>query len=185
MIQYNSNFQYRISRISNEQCNICRSWSKPVSNAMARVYPCSFSYKIVYEIKIDTPIRGHHVYKEIWTPQNSDILYCKKDYLSEALDIDKHSVGEDSLLPYVPIELSQIISYFLQESETNEVKGAVNGKRKLEFGLVVPGKYFARTESKQTVKILGDQLKIIKEKYTRFSWQYEEQEMYYKIPVKK
>ena len=64
---------------------------------MARVYPCSFSYKIVYEIKFDAPIRGHHVYKETWTPQKDDITYCKK----EALDIYKHAVGiykEDSLV---------------------------------------------------------------------------------------
>ena len=37
----------------------------------------------------------------------------------------------------------------------------------------------------QTQKILRDQLKIIKEKYTHFSWQHEQQEMYYKIPIKK
>ena len=60
---------------------------------MARVYPCSFSYKVVYKIKFDVPIRGYHVYKEIWTPQKNDILYCKKDYRSEALDIDKHTVS--------------------------------------------------------------------------------------------
>ena len=45
---------------------------------------------------------------------------------------------EDRLLGHVPIELSQIISYSLQESETNEVKLAVNGKRRQELGLVVP-----------------------------------------------
>ena len=78
MIQCNSNLDYRVSKISNEQCNICRSWSKPVSNAMARYHPCNFSYKLVYEIKFDTPIRGHHVYKEIRTPQKDDILHCKK-----------------------------------------------------------------------------------------------------------
>ena len=60
------------------------------------------------------------------------------------------------------------ISHFLQESETNEVKVAVNGKRRRELGLVVPGKYCARTESKRTVKILGDPFKIIKEKYLIF-----------------
>ena len=27
-------------------------------------------------------------------------------------------------------------------------------------------------------------MKIIKEKYTHLSWQYKEQEMYYKIPIK-
>ena len=55
-------FKFRISnsKISNKQYNICRSWSKPVSNAMARVYPLNFLYKLVYEIKFDAPIRGHH-----------------------------------------------------------------------------------------------------------------------------
>ena len=101
MIQCNLNFEYRISKISNEQCNICRSWSRPVSNTMTRVYHCSFSYKFVYEIKLDAPIRCHHVYNEIWTPQKDDILYCKKDCRSESLDICKHAVGiykEDSLV---------------------------------------------------------------------------------------
>ena len=82
----------RISKISNEQCNICRSWSKPVSKAMARVY-C----RIVYGIKFDAPIKGHHVYKETWATQKYDILYCKK----EVLDIDKHVLGiykEDRLV---------------------------------------------------------------------------------------
>ena len=60
---------------------------------MARVYPCSFSYKLVYETKFDAPIRGHRVYKELWKPQKDDILYCKKDSRSEALDTDKHTVG--------------------------------------------------------------------------------------------
>ena len=82
-----------------------------------------------------------------------------------ALDMDKHAMGiykEDMLVGHVPIDLSRIISYFLQEIETNELKVAVNDKRRPELGLVVPGKYCARTESKRTVKILGDQLKIIK-----------------------
>ena len=76
MMQCNSNFEYQISKIANEQCNICRSWSKPVSNVMARVYPSRFSYKLVYEIKFDAPARSNHVYKEIWAPQKDDILNC-------------------------------------------------------------------------------------------------------------
>ena len=43
------------------------------------------------EIIFDAPIRAHHVCKEIGTPQKDDILYCKNDYHSEALD--KHAVG--------------------------------------------------------------------------------------------
>ena len=60
---------------------------------------------------------------DITTPQKDDILYCKNDYHSEALDINKHVVciyKEVGLVGHVPIERSRIISYFLQESETNE-----------------------------------------------------------------
>ena len=97
MIQCNSNFEYWISKISNEQCNICRPWSKPVSNVMARVYPCSFWYKLVYEIKFDASISSHHVYKETLTPRKDDILFWK----NKVLNIDKHTVGiykEDRLV---------------------------------------------------------------------------------------
>ena len=73
-------FEFRISKYS-------------VSNTMAIVYPCSFSYKLVYQIKFDAPIRVYHVYKETWTTQKEDILYFKKDYRSEALDKQKHAVG--------------------------------------------------------------------------------------------
>ena len=58
---------------------------------------------------------------DITTPQKDDILYCKNDYHSEALD--KHAVGiykEVGFVGHVWIERSRIISYFLQESETNE-----------------------------------------------------------------
>ena len=64
---------------------------------MARVYPCSFSYKLVYKIKSDALIRGRHVCKETWTPQKDGILYSNK----KALDVDKHVVGiykEDRLV---------------------------------------------------------------------------------------
>ena len=92
---------------------------------------------------------------------------------------------EDRLAGHVTIELSEIIAYFLQESETNKVKVTVSGRRRQELCLVVPSKYCAGSESKRMVKIWGDQLRIIKEKYTHFYWQYEEQEMYYKILNKK
>ena len=64
---------------------------------MTRVYPCSFSNKLVYEIIYDAPSRGYHFYKETRIPQKDYILYCKK----EAFDIDKHDLGihkEDRLV---------------------------------------------------------------------------------------
>ena len=93
---------------------------------MARVNSYSVSYKPRYEIKFDAPIRGHHVYKEMWRPQKGDTLYCRKDNRPEALEFDKHAVGvfkEDILVGHVPVEVSRIISYFLQANGTNEVMG--------------------------------------------------------------
>ena len=105
---------------------------------MARVNSYSISYKkLRYEIKFDVPIIGNHVYKEIWTPQKGDTLHCRKDNRPEALEFDKHAVGvfkEDILVGHVPIEVSRIISYFLQ---ADEVKVEVTGKRKHEIGLIV------------------------------------------------
>ena len=112
MIKCNPNFEYRIPKISNEEYNICKSLSKAVSNAIARVYPCSFSYKLIYKSKFDAPIRGHHFCKEILIPQKNDILYRKKDYRSKALDLDENVVGmykEDRLVGHAPIEPSRII----------------------------------------------------------------------------
>ena len=54
------------------------------------------------------------------------------------------------MVGHVPIELSRLISYFIQAAETNKVKVQVTGKRKREIGLIVPGRYFARTDSKKT-----------------------------------
>ena len=175
-------------------------YSKPFSNLfrldlksvpsmlmMARVNSYSVSYKLRYEIKFDAPIRGHHVYKEIWTPQKGDTLYCRKDNRPETLEFDKHAVGvfkEVILVGHVPVEVSRITSYFLQANGTNEVKVEVTGKRKREIGLIVPGKYYARTETKRIAKILGEQQQRIKEKYTHFAWEYEGMEQYCKIPIK-
>ena len=45
-----------------------------------------------------------------------------------------------------------LILHFLEESETNEVKVAVNGKRRRELSLAVPDKYCARTEINEWYK---------------------------------
>ena len=71
------------------------------------------------------------------------------------MDIDKHAVGiykDDRLVGHARLRISRIISYFLQQSETNELKVAVNEKRRREFGLADLDKYCTRTESKRTVK---------------------------------
>ena len=79
------------------------------------------------------------------------------------MNIDKHVVGiykGDSLVRHVPIKLSRIISYFLQESETNKVEVAVNGKRRRELDLVVPGKNIRRSTQDNQTKVYSFLLAI-------------------------
>ena len=84
-----------------------------------------------YQIEFKTAIRGHHVYKQTWSPSLGEILKCKKDNRQEALDHDEYILGvyklgsddaETMLVSDVPIELSMLLSRFLKASEKNAVK---------------------------------------------------------------
>ena len=104
------------------------------------------NFDMFYQIEFKTAIRGHHVYKQTWTPSLGEILQCKKDNRQEALDHDEHAVGvykfesdyaETMLVGHVPIELSMLLSRFLKASEKNAVEVKVCGKRRREVGLVI------------------------------------------------
>ena len=75
------------------------------------------------------------------------------------MELDKHAVGvyiNGLLVGHVPIELSRLIFQFLEAAETNVLNGEVSGKRKREIGLVVAGKFVARSESGKMARVLCD-----------------------------
>ena len=90
--------------------------------------------------KKESVIRGHHVYKHIWTPVNGEMLPVKKE---ENNSFDKHAVAvlkDDSVIVgHVPKEYSRIVSYFLHQG--SQLKAEVIGKRKLGKRLEVPCTY--------------------------------------------
>ena len=90
----------------------------------------NFSFDMCYEINFKTAIRGHHVYKAVWTPRQEEWLVCKKDNRQETLEHDPNAVGvykessEDSslaLVGHVPIELSRLVAGFLGASKKHSV----------------------------------------------------------------
>ena len=97
---------------------------------------------MVYKLKFESVIRGHHVYKAVWNPEVGEKLECYEDTRKEAKDCDKHSVGifklssEKGKKTLVGHELSSLIDYFLKAEETNRVIAEVTGKRKREVGLL-------------------------------------------------
>ena len=65
--------------------------------------------------------------------------------------------GKDALVE--PIEISQLLNYFLTTREDeNYVEAGALGKRKKEIGLVVPAKYEATTKDKRFANILREKL---------------------------
>ena len=86
-----------------------------------------------------------------------------KDNREEAMQYDSNAIGvfksvcheeSEQLIGHIPIEISQLINYFLEAATTNTMTAVVTGKRKREIGLVVPTKYVAYTENQKHAQIL-------------------------------
>ena len=43
----------------------------------------NFSFDMCYEIKFQTAIQGHHVYKAVWIPRHEECLVCKDSHQEE------------------------------------------------------------------------------------------------------
>lgn len=155
-------------------------------------------FDLCYEIPFSTVIRGHHVYKTIWKAVFGQELIAKPDERNEALDYDKFSIGvfkskeeenkmstsdDLELVGHVPIEISSLLNYFLKADQDNKIHVKVTGARKREVGLIVPGKYSARTKNPRTARILDEQLQKKKEKFPTLELKHKKKGIYRKLPV--
>ena len=61
--------------------------------------------------------------------------------------------GAKHLVGHVPIELSCLLTNFLNSNPENKILATVIGKRKREIGLVVPAKFGAKTNIKKIANI--------------------------------
>ena len=70
--------------------SIVKTFRSPVTvsvvfiQSMARTV-CSCHYEMCFQIKFKTAVKGHHVYKETWTPALGEILRSENDSRVEAL----------------------------------------------------------------------------------------------------
>ena len=139
-----------------------------VNFEMVYKFTCEFTYGI----------RGYHFYKTNWIPLLNEMLNCKKDNREEALSYDEHSVGvfkkHGTLVGHIPIELYQLIDYFMKECKGNFVSASVVGPGKREVALVVPTKFTAVTKKLRFATILSAEILKIKTKYTHFELSFAE-----------
>ena len=134
-----------------------------VSTRMARAMPVKF--KMYFKVDFDTVIRGHCIYKTVWTSEVDEILECEEDTRAEAKEHDENAIGvykpttkqsdlNKTLAGHVPIELSRLLKNFLDANADNKLFAKVTGKRKREVGLVVPAKFSAFTTELRIAEVL-------------------------------
>ena len=122
---------------------------------MARSSFHYMKWNFVFEVQFTSVIRGHHIYKSVWTPTLGEKLNCREDDRKEAKKHDEYAIGTyleaytgSELVGHVPMELSYLIYTFLRAYDDNEVSAKVTGSRRLENGLVVLGTFKARTPNR-------------------------------------
>ena len=104
-------------------------------------------------------------------------LVCKTDTREEAMEYDKNAIGvfksddPETLVGHLPIEISFLLTYFLEASPENKLNAIVIGKRKREVGLVVPAKYAALTKNKTFANVLAGKLQEKKRKHPNFEFE--------------
>ena len=88
-------------------------------------------------MELQSVVRGHHVYKVVWTPVIGEELSVKSE---ENNDHDRRAIAvmkDREVIGHVPRELSKILYFFLRRSESS-VSCVITGIRKYGVGLEVP-----------------------------------------------
>ena len=130
---------------------------------MAKVRDECCEFRIMHQIKFQSLIRGHHVYKNILSPYKREALIVQPDNRDEAQENDKYAVciykknddGSKELVGQVSVEFSSLLYHFLQASTENCISVEVIGKRK-QVEHVVPAKCNAFTSSKKIAMVLDE-----------------------------
>ena len=83
-----------------------------------------------FELKIQTALRGYHVYQDIWTPVLDEEFTCRQDADNKH---DRHAVEitsttEDEVHSHLPLEISKVSYFFLEHGGT--IAGKVTSTRR-------------------------------------------------------
>ena len=90
------------------------------------------------------------------------------------MEYDKNAIGvfksddPETLVGHLPIEISCVLTYFLEASPENKLNAIIIGKREREVGLVVPARYAALTKNKTFANVLAGKLQEKNRKHPNF-----------------
>ena len=88
---------------------------------------------------MDCVIRGHHVYKNIWTPFIGEVLHVEQEAHNDEDCFAVAIIKTGKIVGHVPREISCLVWYFIEHDGT--VSSEVTGHRRWGIGLVVPCRY--------------------------------------------
>ena len=89
----------------------------------------------------ESSIHGHHIYKDIWTPQVDERLYCKVGNIHDPYAVAVKRPNDNTVVGHVPHKVSAVCCFFLRRgSITCVVTGSCRHSSDLpQGGLEVPG----------------------------------------------
>ena len=107
--------------------------------------------------RIESTVRGHHVYKTHWRPEINEELRCE---VERGNSFDRYAVAvmkDRGVVGHVPRELARTSFYFLQKQHSR-MHCKITGHRKLSEisgkGLVVPCTYIFTGKTKHINKLI-------------------------------
>ena len=109
-----------------------------------------------FTFQLPSVIRGHHIYKSVWTPSIGETLALQVDAENEH---DAYAVGivkDSAVVGHAPREVSRIFYYFLQHG--GSINAEITGHRKFGHGLEIPCCYTLTAKPKyikQAKKLLN------------------------------
>ena len=117
-------------------------------------------FRIMHQIKFQSLIRGHHVYKNVWSPNKGETLIAQPDTRDEAQGNDKYALGiynknDDESKELFGHATKSLLYNFLQASAESCINVGVIGKRKREIELM---QYNVFTRNKRTAMVLDEEL---------------------------
>ena len=91
--------------------------------------------------RIESVVRGHHVYKAVWSPHLGEELETQRELDNEHDRFAVAVMKGGQTVGHMPVEVSRVSWYFL-ERRTNQISCKISDKRKRsEKGLEVPCTY--------------------------------------------
>ena len=106
---------------------------------------------LLMDHSLDSVVRGHHVYKQDWQPNEGEELRVERE---EGNAHDSHAISiikDSAVVGHLPIELSRIFWHFIRHGGV--VTCEITGHRKKGKGLEVPCRYMFTGRRKFIMKL--------------------------------